>query len=107
MMKMKKYLVFVLIFFLVFSFQFKLVKSLPPGECRYYVDGICADEGYSIEEEVPLETSGTVETNVPSPEPVNFINLIFQLIGIIVLFIILILLVEEIIKSKSKKHRRK
>jgi hypothetical protein len=106
-MKMKKYLVFVLIFFLVFSFQFKLANSLSPGECRYYVDGICADEGYSIEGEVPLETSGTIETNVPSPEPAKFTTLIFQLIGIVVLFVVLIILVQEIIKSKSKKPRKK
>lgn len=106
-MRMKKYLSFALIFFLVFSLQFKLVNSLPPGECRYYVDGICADEGYSIEEEVPLETSGTVETNVPSSEPVKLIILIFQLIGIVVLFVILIILIQEMIKSKSKKPKRK
>jgi len=90
---MKKYLVFILMFFLAFSIQLRLVNSLSPYECRNYVDGVCADEGYIVE----------ISTQI---YPENFIALIFQLVGIVTLVTILIILLQEVFKSSKKSRKR-
>lgn len=108
---MKRELVFILIFFLVFFINFRLVNALTTGECRHYENGICQNiisiqspSGASVEQpqqpEVPMQLQQT--SQLPT-----FMILIFQLIGIIVLFTLLFLVVQELVKSQNKKVRKK
>ena len=110
---MEKYLIFILIFFLVFSLNLRLVSSLTSRECRSYIDGVCqSNQGYSLEiqteETQPGET--TAVTPSESYQIPNFIVLIFQMIGIVTLVTVLVILVQEMLKSsknKSKIRKRK
>ena len=109
---MKKQLAFILIFFLAFSLQFKPAWSLSTAQCRYYVDGVCQSEGGYItnytEETSPYLPEKTVtEVTGPSLNSFNLVIMIFQLIGIIVLFSLLIMIIQELIKPDKKKSRRR
>jgi preprotein translocase subunit SecG len=102
---MKRLLAFVLIFFLVFSLNLRLVNSLTSRECRSYVDGVCqSDQGYILEIQTG-EAATTPITPSESYQPPNFIVLIFQMIGIVTLFIILVIIVQEMLKTTKKKSK--
>lgn len=97
---MKQNIVFILIFFLVFSLQFKLVSSLSTGHCRYYINGICQTEGVYYPEETVSQEEEIKKVNIPYS---NFVILVLQLVGIIVLFILLVVIIQSLTKSKRKK----
>jgi len=105
---MKKKLVFVLILFLFFSTHLVSAST----KCRYYLDGVCQSEGEYItnyiEEISPsLPEKIVTEVNGPSLDSFNFVIMIFQLIGIIVLFALLIMIIQELIKPNKKRPRRR
>lgn len=111
-----KNLVFALIFLLFFILQFNLVYSLSTSQCRYYVNGVCQPEGgylMNYTEENPLseeplsEITTPYQSTAPYQNPFNFIIMIFQLIGIIVLFTLLIMITQEIIKSRNKRAKKR
>jgi hypothetical protein len=103
---MKKNIVFILIFFLLFFIQFGLVSGLSV-RCRHYVDGVCqTEEGYSYSYSEEVVTPEVEEVAKPYTEPPKFVVLIFQLIGIVVLVSLLIIMVQEFIKSRSKKPKK-
>jgi hypothetical protein len=110
---MKKSVIIGLTFFLFFIFQFTLANALSITRCHQYVDGACQDTGGYIN--YPQETTTTTEKTpqeivTPStqyPEPFNFIIMIFQLIGIITLFTLLIIIFQELKKSPKKKSKRR
>jgi hypothetical protein len=96
----------VLIFFLFFIIELKLVNA--DVRCRGgYINGICTSwyyydsrtEGEVPEAqptEVPFQETQTMSQWVLS----QFFTLVFQFFGIVVLFIILIVLIQSIIESK-------
>ncbi|MHA1865446.1 MAG: hypothetical protein ACTSWZ_02975 [Candidatus Heimdallarchaeaceae archaeon] len=106
-MNMKKNIVFILIFFLVFFIQFKLANGLTT-RCRHYIDGVCQPPGgYLYIEEVSIKEKVPTTTPIKTyPKFPSFIVLIFQLIGIVVLFTLLIIMIQELLKSKGKKSKK-
>lgn len=107
---MEKSVCLILIIFLVFFIQFRLANALTASECRHYEDGVCQDLNFQY-----TETS-TIMPSEPETQAVSqqgqvfpsFFILIFQLIGIVTLFSLLIIIVQEFIKStkKTKKSKR-
>jgi hypothetical protein len=98
---MKRSIVFILIFFLVFFIQLVSAST----RCRHYIDGVCQSGGI-IEEVVSSEEKLPVTYPTPQPELPKFVILLFQSIGIIVLFALLIMMIQELIKSKKPKKRK-
>ncbi len=107
---MKKRVSLILIIFLVFFIQFRLANALTSNECRHYEDGVCQDLNFQyIEASTILPSEQEIPTVSQQGQVFpSFFILIFQLIGIVTLFSLLIILVQEFIKSskKTKKSKR-
>ena len=102
---MKKYLVFILIFFLAFSLHLKQTNA-SATTCHIYIDGVCQSWYYFdsrdyVTEETVETTTETVQQVQPLGQEImsQFISLVFQFFGIVILFFILIVLLESVIES--------
>lgn len=101
---MKKGIAFIFIFFIFFSMYFKLAGS-SATDCHFYINGICQTwisydtTGY-VEEtaEAPTQTISDVSGKATSFS-ISLITLIFQLLGMVVLLILLVIMIEELAKS--------
>lgn len=107
---MRKSFTIILIFFLFFILHFNLVKA-SATHCTYYVDGICMSWYYFDSREYETEEAPPQQPQVPQPEvpfqetrtfvqnvPPEFITLLFQFFGIVILLIILVILLQSIIE---------
>jgi hypothetical protein len=100
---MRKKTIFTLIFFLVFILQFKLVNSLNTGQCHNFdtSTGKCLD-GYIFDSSKYQEAQASAEETInevakpPVEIPTEFFTLVFQFFGIVILFIFLVILLEEV-----------
>ncbi|OGI12689.1 hypothetical protein A3K64_03900 [Candidatus Micrarchaeota archaeon RBG_16_36_9] len=100
---MKKNIVFILLFFLFFSLYFKLAGS-DATFCHIYVNGVCQTW-------INYDTTGQERQTSEAPTQIsnifgdtsNFsitlVTLIFQLLGMIILFVLLVIMIEELAKS--------
>lgn len=103
MNSMKKYILFYLIIFLVLIIQFNLV-SASATRCHIYVDGICTTwYYYASEAEAPPSAPAEVpfqQTQILSQQIISqFITLVFQFFGMVLLFILLIILLQSLVES--------
>lgn len=105
---MKKCFVFVLIFFLSFSFYFK-IGNASATDCHVYIDGVCqtwyyynsAESEEQIQETVEAPREIMRETAATTTEfSSTFLSLAFQFFSIVILFILLIVLLESVLEPK-------
>jgi len=100
-MKVNKYLVLVLTFFLVFSFFLRQVRASaatiddqnPTYDASEYIYGETEGMVPTPEETIGQVSSGAAQFSI------QLISMAFQLFGMVVLFILLIVMVEELVKS--------
>jgi len=64
------------------------------------------EENPPSEQPVP-EITTPYQSTAPYQNPFNFIIMIFQLIGIIALLALLIIITQEIIKSRNKRTKKR
>jgi len=110
LIEMKRYLVFVLIFFLVFLINLNLVNALDymdkySSRGYYFDSGEYAEEaGIPGTEGLPAEVPTKVpfqETQVASQQTMSqFYTLVFQFFGMVILLILLIILIQTLISSQ-------
>ena len=106
-MKMNKYAVLVLIFFLFFSFYLRQVRANASTSGGSESDGYDMSAYYQNqygEGSVPFQAPEEIASQVSSQAAqfsIQFLAMAFQLFGIVVLGILLIVIVEELIKSNA------
>lgn len=106
---MNKKIVFVLIFFLAFITQLRTASALGTSQCRFFdlstgecVHGKIFDyRDYEVVEEIAKAPEETMrEIIIPTTEfQTQVLTLAFQFFGIVILFILLMVMVEELIRG--------
>jgi hypothetical protein len=97
---MKRHVLFILIFFLAFSIQFKLINGLGTGQPKFY------DTSPPLTEEVPspeIQVSQTINQQIIS----QFSLLVIQFFLLVLIFVLITLIFQKIISKKPKLKKKR